>query len=463
VKFSELSLDPGLMEGIDASGYVTLTPIQEQVMPTILAGRDIIASAQTGTGKTAAFLLPILSKLIEHRHPGHTSAVIVVPTRELAVQIAQHVEGLAYFTPVSSIAIYGGGDGNAFVQEKQALRNGVDLVICTPGKLIAHLNMGYVDFSELQYLVLDEADRMLDMGFHDDIMKIIKHTPSKRQSLLFSATMPEKIRSLARKILKDPAEVNIALSKPPEKIDQKAYVIFEPQKNALIQHIIRETAHRSLIIFCSRKQTVKQLTQILKRAKFNVAEIHSDLEQSEREDLLQGFKSGRIPVIVATDVLSRGIDIDTIDVVVNYDVPHDGEDYVHRIGRTARAEKDGKAFTLISDKEIGRFARIESLIGKEVDKALVPAELGPTPEYIQPRRHSGGNRKGGFKSGNQTGNGQFANQRNKRSNEYRGGSPRTGQRSSNNQHPQGKHQGSGQPAPGRQQGSGQQPLNKSPE
>lgn len=381
------------MEGIDASGYVTLTPVQEQVMPSILDGRDIIASAQTGTGKTAAFLLPILSKLIEHRHEGHTSGVIIVPTRELAIQIAQHVEGLAYFTPVSSIAIYGGGDGSAFVQEKQALRNGVDLVIATPGKLIAHLNMGYVDFSQLQYLVLDEADRMLDMGFSDDIMRIIKYLPDKRQSLLFSATMPDKIRQLARRILKNPVEINIAISKPPEKVVQKAYVVYEPQKIPLIQRIIRETPHRSLIIFCSRKQTVKQLTQTLKRAKFNVAEIHSDLEQSEREDLLQGFKSGRIPVIVATDVLSRGIDIDTIDVVVNYDVPNDGEDYVHRIGRTARAERDGKAFTLVSDREIGRFSRIEQLLGKEVEKEPVPAELGEAPVY-QPRQKGGGRAQG---------------------------------------------------------------------
>ncbi|MBC6491054.1 hypothetical protein BC349_08430 [Flavihumibacter stibioxidans] len=377
------------MEGIDAMGYVTLTPVQEKVMPPILEGKDIIASAQTGTGKTAAFVLPILSKLIHQRHEGHTSAVIIVPTRELAVQIAQTVEGLAYFTPVSSIAIYGGGDGSAFVQEKQALRNGVDLVICTPGKLIAHLNMGYVDFSEIQYLVLDEADRMLDMGFHDDIMRIIRFLPANRQSLLFSATMPEKIRSLAKRILKDPVEVNIAISRPPEKIRQMAYVVYEPQKNELIMKIIRETPHRSLIVFCSRKQTVKQLTQTLKRANFNVAEIHSDLEQSEREELLQGFKSGRIPVVVATDVLSRGIDIDTIDVVVNYDVPNDGEDYVHRIGRTARAEKDGKAFTLVSDKEIGRFSRIESLIGKEVEKVPVPAELGPAPEYVVRRRGEG--------------------------------------------------------------------------
>jgi len=399
VNFSELPLDPGLMEGIDASGYITLTPVQEQVMPPILEGRDIIASAQTGTGKTAAFLLPILSKLIEHRHEGHTSGVIIVPTRELAIQIAQHVEGLAYFTPISSIAIYGGGDGNAFVQEKQALRKGVDLVIATPGKLIAHLNMGYVDFGQLQYLVLDEADRMLDMGFSDDIMRIIKYLPEKRQSLLFSATMPDKIRQLARRILKNPVEVNIAISKPPEKVVQKAYVVYEPQKNPLIQLIIRETVHRSLIVFCSRKQTVKQLTQTLKRAKFNVAEIHSDLEQSEREDLLQGFRSGRIPVIVATDVLSRGIDIDTIDVVINYDVPNDAEDYVHRIGRTARAERDGKAFTLVSDREIGRFARIEQLIGKEVEKAPVPAEFGEAPAY-QPRQRGGGRAQGHHHPGN---------------------------------------------------------------
>lgn len=394
MKFTDLNLDPGLMEGIEASGYITLTPVQEQVMPAILEGRDLIASAQTGTGKTAAFLLPILSRLIEHRHEGHTSGVIIVPTRELAVQIAQHVEGLSYFTPISSLAIYGGGDGGAFVQEKQALRNGVDLVICTPGKLIAHLNMGYVDFSQVQFLVLDEADRMLDMGFHDDIMRIIRHLPEKRQSLLFSATMPEKIRSLAKKILKQPVEVNIAISRPPEKIVQRAYVVYEPQKKALIQKIIRETPHRSLIIFCSRKHTVKELTQTLKRANFSVAEIHSDLEQSEREDILGGFKSGRIPVVVATDVLSRGIDIDTIDVVVNYDVPHDGEDYVHRIGRTARAEKDGKAFTLVSEQEMHRFGRIEQLIGNEVPKLEIPEELGPGPEY-----RPGGGRKGGGKHG----------------------------------------------------------------
>lgn len=394
MKFTDLNLDPGLMEGIEASGYITLTPVQEQVMPAILEGRDLIASAQTGTGKTAAFLLPILSRLIEHRHEGHTSGVIIVPTRELAVQIAQHVEGLSYFTPISSLAIYGGGDGGAFVQEKQALRNGVDLVICTPGKLIAHLNMGYVDFSQVQFLVLDEADRMLDMGFHDDIMRIIRHLPEKRQSLLFSATMPEKIRSLAKNILKQPVEVNIAISRPPEKIVQRAYVVYEPQKKALIQKIIRETPHRSLIIFCSRKHTVKELTQTLKRANFSVAEIHSDLEQSEREDILGGFKSGRIPVVVATDVLSRGIDIDTIDVVVNYDVPHDGEDYVHRIGRTARAEKDGKAFTLVSEQEMHRFGRIEQLIGNEVPKLEIPEELGPGPEY-----RPGGGRKGGGKHG----------------------------------------------------------------
>ncbi|HEY8396521.1 MAG TPA: DEAD/DEAH box helicase [Flavihumibacter sp.] len=388
------------MEGIEASGYVTLTPVQEQVMPAILEGKDLIASAQTGTGKTAAFLLPILSKLIEHRHEGHTSGVIIVPTRELAVQIAQHVEGLAYFTPISSIAIYGGGDGGAFVQEKQALRNGVDLVICTPGKLIAHLNMGYVDFSQVQYLVLDEADRMLDMGFHDDIMRIIRHLPEKRQSLLFSATMPEKIRALAKKILKNPVEVNIAISRPPEKIVQRAYVVYEPQKKPLIQKIIRETPHRSLIIFCSRKQTVKELAHTLKRSKFAVAEIHSDLEQAEREDILMGFKSGRIPVVVATDVLSRGIDIDTIDVVVNYDVPHDGEDYVHRIGRTARAEKDGKAFTLVSEQEMSRFGRIEQLIGQDVPKLEVPEELGPGPEYAPRRSGRGAGKPGGRKSGN---------------------------------------------------------------
>ena len=405
LKFTEFGLDDSLIESIEATGFEDATPIQEQVIPKILAGKDLIASAQTGTGKTAAFLLPIIHRLLQHSNEGQVNALVIVPTRELAIQIAQNLEGFSYFTSISSIAVYGGNDGMNFATEKQALSGGVDLVICTPGRMIAHLNMGYVKFDGLQFLVLDEADRMLDMGFHDDIMRIISRIPEKRQTLLFSATMPEKIRQLSRKILHEPEEVNIAISKPPEKIVQEAFVIYETQKFPLLLDLLRHTSFKMILIFCSRKQMVKQLARELRRARFPIAEIHSDLEQSEREDVLMRFKSGQQPILVATDILSRGIDIDNIDLVINYDVPHDGEDYVHRIGRTARAESDGMAITFVSDKEQNRFGSIEALIQKEVTKAKVPEQLGPVPEY-RPRlkrpgggggRGNGQQRKGPYK------------------------------------------------------------------
>ncbi len=389
MRFTEFNFLPPLLEGIEASNYETATPVQEQVIPPILAGRDVIASAQTGTGKTAAFLLPVMNRLLEDHVDGQVGALVVVPTRELAIQIAQHVEGLSYFTHLSSIAIYGGSDAQNFVAEKKALQMGADIIVCTPGRMIAHLNMGYVNFKGLKFLVLDEADRMLDMGFQDDINKIIKSLSENRQTLLFSATMPEKIRQLARRILKDPVEINIAISKPPVRIVQRAYVVYEPQKLPLVKKLLKETPYKNALVFCSRKQSVKQLTRELKHGKLNVAEIHSDLMQSERENVLGAFTSGRIPVLVATDILSRGIDIDTIDLVINYDVPGDGEDYVHRIGRTARAESDGIACTLISEKEQNKFALIERLLEKEVEKVPVPPELGPAPVY-QPRLRSGG-------------------------------------------------------------------------
>lgn len=394
MRFSEFGLHPDLLEGIDASGYEIATPVQEKVIPPILEGKDIIASAQTGTGKTAAFLLPIIHRLLQHRIEGQVGALVIVPTRELAIQISQHLEGLSYFTNISSIPVYGGNDGGNFVAEKKALQSGTDIVICTPGRMIAHLNMGYAKFEQLQFLVLDEADRMLDMGFQDDINKIIAALPEKRQTLLFSATMPEKIRQLARRILKDPVEINIAISKPPEKIVQKAFVVYDTQKLPLLQHVLATTPYKSALVFCSSKQNVKLLTREMQRARYKAAEIHSDLEQSQREDVLNGFTSGRIPILIATDILSRGIDIDTIDLVINYDVPHDGEDYVHRIGRTARAEADGMAFTFVSPKEQNRFAAIEKLLGKEVEKAPVPPQLGPTPAY-QPRSGSGRRPQGG--------------------------------------------------------------------
>lgn len=391
MRFTEFDFHPNLLEGIEASNYETATPVQEQVIPPILAGRDVIASAQTGTGKTAAFLLPVMNRLLQNHVDGQVGALIIVPTRELAIQIAQHVEGLSYFTHLSSIAIYGGNDAQNFVAEKKALQMGADIIVCTPGRMIAHLNMGYVNMKGLQFLVLDEADRMLDMGFQDDINKIIKSLPPKRQNLLFSATMPEKIRQLAKRILHQPAEINIAISKPPEKIIQRAFVVYEPQKLPLIKKILKETAYKNALVFCSRKQTVKQLTRELKQGGFNIEEIHSDLEQSKRESVLGAFASGRIPLLVATDILSRGIDIDTIDLVINYDVPGDGEDYVHRIGRTARAEADGVAYTLVGEKEQNKFAAIEKLLEKEVEKASVPAELGESPSY-HPRIYSGNSR-----------------------------------------------------------------------
>ena len=382
MKFTDFEFDSRLVEGIEASGYEDATPVQEQVIPLVLAGKDVIASAQTGTGKTAAFLLPLINNIISAPFDHNSiTALIIVPTRELAVQIAQHMEGLSYFTSVSSIAVYGGGDGNAFVQEKKALSAGADVVVCTPGKMLSHINMGYVKLQGLKYLVLDEADRMLDMGFYDDIMRIINSLPAKRQNLLFSATMPHKIRDLARKILHQPVEINISISKPNEKIVQLAYMVYDTQKIPLVKHILLAKNFDSVLVFCSSKISVKQLTRELKRTSLAVEEIHSDLEQEKREEVLMHFKSGRIKVLVATDILSRGIDIDNIGLVINYDVPHDGEDYVHRIGRTARAAAEGSAITFVSVKEQRKLAAIEKLLGKPVPKGEVPAQFGEAPAY----------------------------------------------------------------------------------
>jgi ATP-dependent RNA helicase RhlE len=390
LKFTDFNFHGSLLEGIAASNYEEATAIQEQVIPLILHGKDIIASAQTGTGKTAAFLLPLLNKLLtaDHKNDHHINAMIIVPTRELAVQIGDHLEGLSYFTSISSIAIYGGGDGSSFVREKQALSTGVDIVVCTPGKMIAHINMGYVKLKELQYLILDEADRMLDMGFIDDIMRIINALPAKRQTLLFSATMPSKIRTLAKKILHEPVEINITLSKPPEKIIQLAFIIYDEQKIPLTKMLLKGSQFKSILIFCSKKQQVKLLTRELKNSGIDVAEIHSDLEQSEREEVLRRFTGKRLPVLIATDILSRGIDIDHIDLVLNFDVPHDGEDYIHRIGRTARAEMDGTAYTFVSPKEQNKFAFIESLLEHQIPKAKVPEHLGHTPQYHPRQRRT---------------------------------------------------------------------------
>ncbi len=388
MRFSDFNFDPGVNEGIDAIGFDTPTPIQEQAIPLIMEGHDVIASAQTGTGKTAAFLLPIIHKVISKKHDEHIKALVIVPTRELAVQIDQQMEGFSYFTPVSSIAVYGGTGGGSFATEKQALSVGADVIIGTPGRLIAHLNMGYVKLKDLDYLILDEADRMLDMGFYDDIMKIISFLPERRQNLMFSATMPAKIRTLAKQVLYKPKEINIAISKPAENILQLAYVVYATQKIPLVKHILQTKALRSVLVFCSTKLNTKNVAKALKNAGLAVAEIHSDLDQSRREEVIIKFKSRKIHILVATDILSRGIDIEDIDMVINYDVPNDGEDYIHRIGRTARAESDGVAITLISEEEQKDFLAIENLLETTVHKAKTPLSIGETPEYKPARKKS---------------------------------------------------------------------------
>lgn len=397
MKFTTLGLHERLLEGIASMGYETATPVQQQVIEPILAGKDIIASAQTGTGKTAAFLLPLIHKMLTAPHSEHhINALIIVPTRELAVQIAETMEGLGYFTDISCMPVYGGGDGNSFITEKKALSTGVDMVVCTPGRMIAHINMGYVKLSEVNYLVLDEADRMLDMGFYDDIMKIIHKLPAKRQNLLFSATMPPKMRDLARKLLHQPVEINIAVSKPPEQIVQEAFIVYEAQKNPLVKFLLQQKEYTRVIIFCSKKQNVKVLAAELKRSGFAVAEIHSDLLQDKREQVLLDYRNKKLKILVATDILSRGIDIEDIELVINFDVPNDGEDYIHRIGRTARAESTGTAYTLVSEAEQRKFAAIENLLGKAVTKTQVPEQFGATPAYApQQRKSSSGNGRGG--------------------------------------------------------------------
>jgi ATP-dependent RNA helicase RhlE len=389
LNFNEFGFHTQLIEGINAMGFETATKIQELAIPLIMEGKDLIGSAQTGTGKTAAFLLPITDKILIQGHNNRIKALIIVPTRELATQIDQHMEGLSYFTSVSSIAIYGGTDGSVFTKEKQALTEGADMVVCTPGRMIAHLNMGYVDLSGLQYLVLDEADRMLDMGFFDDIMKIINYIPNQRQTLMFSATMPAEIRTLARKVLSSPEEISIALSKPVEKVLQLAYVVYEPQKIPLLKYILEPLKDRTVLIFCSSKSSTKELSRELKKLGLAAEDIHSDLSQDEREKVLMSFRNRELKILVATDILSRGIDIENIDMVINFDVPHDGEDYIHRIGRTARAEASGVAITLINQKDQYKFAAVEKLLEKPVHKAVVPIQFGESPGYDPTRSPRG--------------------------------------------------------------------------
>ena len=393
MKFSELQLNANVLEALDAMRFDECTPIQEQAIPIILEGKDLIAVAQTGTGKTAAFLLPVLNKLSEGKHPEDAiNCVIMSPTRELAQQIDQQMEGFSYFMPVSSVAVYGGNDGILFEQQKKGLTLGADVVIATPGRLIAHLSLGYVDLSKVSYFILDEADRMLDMGFYEDIMQIAKYLPKERQTIMFSATMPAKIQQLANTILNNPSEIKLAVSKPAEKIIQAAYVCYENQKLGIIRRLFMDEVPERVIVFASSKIKVKEVAKALKSMKLNVGEMHSDLEQAQRETVMHEFKAGRINILVATDIVARGIDIDDIRLVINFDVPHDSEDYVHRIGRTARANNDGVALTFISEKEQSNFKSIENFLEKEIYKIPIPEELGEAPEY-KPRPFSKG--KGG--------------------------------------------------------------------
>ncbi len=394
MKFVDFGLDSKLLEGIQAIGFEEATPVQEQAIPVILDKKDIIASAQTGTGKTAAFLLPVIHHILNNPHDGNIKALVVVPTRELAIQIDQQMEGLSYFTSVSSLAVYGGGDGSSFAREKVALSEGADMIIGTPGRLIAHLNMGYVKVDNLKYLVLDEADRMLDMGFNEDLMKIVSYLPKDRQNLMFSATMPPKMRELSKTILKDPVQINISVSKPAERIVQAAFVVYDSQKIELAKYILSAKKLQSVIVFCSTKSATKQLNRELKKMNFLSEEIHSDLEQSDREKVLQAFKNKKLNILVATDILSRGIDIEDIELVINYDVPNDGEDYIHRIGRTARAASKGIAFTFVNEKEQRDFLQIEELLGAPVPKAKIPESLGEAPVYNPSKARSKG--KGRF-------------------------------------------------------------------
>ncbi|MEQ1732303.1 MAG: DEAD/DEAH box helicase [Bacteroidia bacterium] len=378
--FNDFNFDATLLEGLDAMGYTQPTPIQQQAIPLIMEGKDLIACAQTGTGKTAAFVLPILDKIVKSK-AGNLNTLIIAPTRELAMQIDQQIEGMAYFCGVSSIAIYGGNDGMAWDRQAKALKEGADIVIATPGRLIALLQSGDLKFNTLQHLVLDEADRMLDMGFSDDLKTIIKHIPNKRQTILFSATMPPKIRTLAAELLTNHEQINIAVSKPAAGIVQQAYVVYDNQKEKLLQQILTNEDYKSVIVFCGKKDKVHELYKTFNALKYSVKGFSSNLEQADREEIMRDFKGKRLRILIGTDILSRGIDVDGISLVVNFDVPPDPEDYIHRIGRTARAEKAGVAITFVNEKDQVRFAQIEALMGIDVTKMEVPSEYGATPKY----------------------------------------------------------------------------------
>lgn len=399
--FYDLDLNDDVLDALDDMNFVETTPIQEKAIPAILGGRDVIAVAQTGTGKTAAFLLPVLSMLSDGGYPKDAiNCIIMSPTRELAQQIDQAMQGFAYYLPdVSSVAVYGGNDGIRYEQEKRGFEHGASIIIATPGRLISHISLGNIDLSRVSFFILDEADRMLDMGFSEDIMQIERNLPKNRQTIMFSATMPEKISELAKTILTDPVEIKLAVSKPAEKIRQQACICYEAQKINFLKSLFSKKKPQRVIIFAGSKLKVKDLAISLKRAGYVVGAMHSDLQQSERDEVMYEFKSNKIDILVATDIVARGIDIDDIQMVINFDVPHDAEDYVHRIGRTARAGADGAAITLVSDKDTPNFRKIEQFLGKEIERLALPEELGEAPSYNKGGRGRRSNGKDNSRSG----------------------------------------------------------------
>lgn len=405
--FDELDISNDLLDALDAMNFEECTPIQEQAIPKILEGHDLMGIAQTGTGKTAAYLLPVLDELSHGNYPQDSvNCIIMAPTRELAQQIDQQVEGFAYYLDgVSSVAVYGGNDGIRFEQERRGLELGADIIIATPGRLISHLNGGHIDLKKVSFFILDEADRMLDMGFYDDIMKIASFLSEKRQTIMFSATMPDNIQKLAQNILHNPVEVKIAVSKPAEKIQQTAYLCYDGMKDRIVEKVLSDDTLDRVILFASSKQKVKELNITLKRKGFNVGAMHSDLVQREREEIMLAFKNRRISVLIATDIVSRGIDIDDIQMVINYDVPRDPEDYVHRIGRTARANREGQAITMVTPKDWQYLLKIEHLIEKEIPKPDLPEGCGEKPEMSTGKRRHTPGRHGGKGRYNKRGHG----------------------------------------------------------
>ena len=423
MRFDELDLEDEILDGLEDMNFYEMTPVQEHTIPVILEGRDLIGCAQTGTGKTAAYTLPLLNKLLLEGNPDNVvKSLIIVPTRELAQQIDQQFQGFSYYAPISTTVVYGGGDGKGWDLQKNGMLNGADVVIATPGRMIAHLQNSGVDLSHVEYLILDEADRMLDMGFSDDIMKIISYMPRERQTIMFSATLPPKIRELAKTILRNPAEVNIAISKPNEAIDQSAYVCYESQKLGIIRELFAEPSESKTIIFSSSKLKVKELAHTLKRMKLDVAAMHSDLEQAQREEVMLNFKNNKVKILVATDIVARGIDIEDIGLVINYDVPHDPEDYIHRIGRTARAAATGSAITFVNEEEQGKFHQIEKFIEREIRKAELPASVGEGPKYEPEEGRRRGGRGGRSRSKGGDGRGHGRGRRDRLRDKPRGGS-----------------------------------------